>query len=227
MQYRAGVARFGWLAPAILLALVASGAGAQLSDQPGSSDRAPNRVIRVYGTASLGDMMLAAYQVTSSRGQRSLPTLPNGYQNTLGVPADRYVTLSVPPDRPIPLSQAIQRIATQTRFPVRLDPRVPRDVLFTGDITQAPLPLALQNIAETAGLKVLANGMQAVLVPADHFQILYGNVIVAEHPSVPCRRCGQPLAATWAFCPHCGAPTARAEQAPGGTRLRPGGRKQE
>lgn len=127
-----------------------------------------------------------------------------------GIPMDRMVSLDVPETKPIPLAEALARISTQTRFPIRIDSRVPREVSFAGVITQAPLPLVLQKIADSSGLKVVANGMQAAFYPTDQFTLRVNGLLLGQYPADTCVKCGQSLAAGWAFCPFCGQPSSNA-----------------
>lgn len=138
-----------------------------------------------------------------------------------GIPNDRPVSISVPPNHPIPLADAVARLSAQARFPISLDPQVPRELNFTGIITEAPLPLVLQTIASTSGLKLVANGRQAVLYPTDQLRILVNDVLLNQYPAAPCVRCGQMVSSAWSFCPFCGQPTPRGLQsgrAPATTR---------
>lgn len=134
-----------------------------------------------------------------------------------GIPNDRMVSISVPPNHPIPLAEAVARLSAQARFPIMLDPQVPRELNFTGIITDAPLPLVLQTIASTSGLKLVANGRQAVLYPTDQLRILVNDVLLNQYPATPCVRCGQMVSPAWSFCPFCGQPTPRGLASPGRT----------
>ena len=114
------------------------------------------------------------------------------------------VTLDVPINRPISLSDALSQIGAQARLPITLDSRIPRDLTFTGRITQAPLSLVLQTIANTSGLKLVTVGSQVAFVPTDEFTLRLNNAILGQSGAVPCSRCGQPVSPAWRFCPNCG-----------------------
>jgi hypothetical protein len=131
-----------------------------------------------------------------------------------GVPMDRMVTLDVPETKPIPLADALARISTQTRFPIHVDPRVSREVSFAGVITQAPLSLVLQKIADSSGLKVVANGMQATFYPTDQFTLRVNGLLLGQSPTDTCAKCGQSLAVGWSFCPFCGQASAHVAPTP-------------
>lgn len=128
------------------------------------------------------------------------------------IPTNRYVSLDVPDARPIALSDALAQISAQTGFPVSLDKRVPRDLRFSGVIVRASLPLVLQEIARTSGLKLIADGTQAVLAPTDQFSITFNGLQIGQMTAFTCRRCGHSISPLWNFCPNCGLPTPRGTQ---------------
>lgn len=152
----------------------------------------------------------------SNRPGGGLAPLPNGYQTPSSIPSNRYVTLEVPKTRPISMVEALARISEQARFPIMLDKRVPRELSFWGNITQASLPLVLQAIADTSDLKLIADGTQAILVPTDQFTVLLRDVVLRQYSHTPCRKCGQRLPVTANYCPNCGQITARGAQNPAG-----------
>jgi hypothetical protein len=129
----------------------------------------------------------------------------------LAIPSDKSVTLNIPDNRPIPLSQAIARISAQTGFSIVLDKRVPQDVQFAGSITEASLPTVLQTIADTAGLRLIVSGTQAVFVPTDHYRIMVNNMMLGQ-TGIACQKCRQPVWSTWSYCPSCGQATQRGIQ---------------
>jgi hypothetical protein len=157
-------------------------------------------------------------------GHAYAPVVPNGLgpqTNRLGspqpgivtgLPVDRTVTIDVPDDHPIPLSEALSRISQQTRFPIYLDRRVPREISFAGTISEAPLSLVLQRLATTTGLKLLSSPTQATLVPPDQFTIRVSDMLMNQYPNMPCVKCGQQISSLWSFCPHCGQITPRGAQ---------------
>lgn len=120
--------------------------------------------------------------------------------------ANRPVTLEVSEEHPIPLEAALERMSLQTGYIIRLDPRVPRSLMFSGHITQAPLGTVLQVIADTSRLKVVTAGNEVLLVPEDRFLITLGGAAVSGYPTTACRYCGERLLPGWKFCPHCGKP---------------------
>lgn len=130
----------------------------------------------------------------------------------IGVPGDRTITLDVPDDRPIPLADALSRISQQSRFPIFVDRRVPRELSFTGTITDAPLSLVLQRISSTTGLKLLASSTQATFVPPDQFSIRVNDMLLNQYPNFQCSKCSQQISSLWSFCPHCGQITPRGAQ---------------
>jgi len=142
------------------------------------------------------------------------PNLTRVNQGSLtgNVPNDRMVTLEVPEDKPIPLSEALSRISSQAKFPIFVDRRVPRELSFTGTISEAPLPLVLQTIASTTGLKLLTSGTQATFVPTDQFTIRVNDMLLGQYPNIQCSKCSQLISGLWSFCPHCGQQTPRGVQ---------------
>lgn len=159
-------------------------------------------------------------ELNGATGHAYPPVVPNGIgpqTSRLGPPLqiglpDRTVTLEVPDDHPIPLSEALSRISQQTRFPIYLDRRVPRELSFAGTISEAPLSLVLQRLASTTGLKLLASPTQATLVPPDQFTIRVNDMLLNQYPNMPCSKCGQPISSLWYYCPHCGQITPRGAQ---------------
>ncbi len=143
---------------------------------------------------------------------RPFPQVAGGYQAL--APANRPVTLDVPKDRPIPLALALDRISAQTGYPVRLDPRVPAQLTFSGTITSAPLSMVLQAIGESSALKIVDYGSYAMLAPADTFMIRW-NQAPGAYTGISCPNCGERLQANWRYCPSCGVQIARPQQAPG------------
>ncbi len=136
--------------------------------------------------------------------------MPNMMQN--GVPADRLITLDVPDDHPIPLTEALNRISALARFPIFVDRRIPRELSFAGTITEAPLPLVLQTIASTSGLKLLASGTQATFVPTDQFSLRVSDMLLGQYPNMQCSKCSRQISSLWSYCPHCGQLTPRGAQ---------------
>ncbi|MGC8669288.1 MAG: zinc-ribbon domain-containing protein [Chthonomonadales bacterium] len=137
-----------------------------------------------------------------------------GYQPLTVV--NRPVTLEVPEDHPIPLEAALERISLQTGYVIRLDRRIPRSLMFSGRILQAPLGTTLQAIADTSGLKVVAGGNEVLLVPQDRFLITLGGAAVGGYPLGTCGFCGERLLPGWRYCPHCGRPVSNPRPGLGG-----------
>lgn len=119
------------------------------------------------------------------------------------------MSLDVPLDKPISLADAVARISAQARFQITLDPNVPQQLNFTGTITQAPLSLVLTEIAQTSGLRVVGNPLQATFYPTDQFMLRVNEVLYNQFPGAPCPKCGAWVAASWNFCPNCGQITSR------------------
>jgi hypothetical protein len=160
-------------------------------------------------------------ELSGQPGHAYPPVVPNGLGPQtnhlgpstvqIGVP-DRTVTMDVPDDHPIPLAEALSRISQQTRFPIYLDRRVPRELSFAGTISEAPLSLVLQRLSSTTGLKLLASSTQATLVPPDQFTIRVNDMLLNQYPNMACAKCGQQISSLWSYCPHCGQITPRGAQ---------------
>jgi type II secretory pathway component GspD/PulD (secretin) len=116
---------------------------------------------------------------------------------------NRPVTLNVPDDRRISLADAVRQISQQTGVQVTLDRRVSREVEFSGTITRAPLSLVLQSIADTAGLKLIADANGATLTPPDQFLIRVRDILLGNYTSMACPGCGERLNGAWKYCPNC------------------------
>jgi hypothetical protein len=129
---------------------------------------------------------------------------------------NRPVTLSIPKDRPIPLADALRQISLQTGYPITLDRRVAREVDFSGSITRAPLSLVLQQIADTAKLKLIADANGATLTAPDWFLIRVRDVVMGGMPSAACPGCGERISAEWRYCPTCSRITPLGEREKGG-----------
>jgi len=149
-----------------------------------------------------------------------VPGVTDAYQNV--TPASRPVSIEVPKNRPITLGQALQQISRQTGFPVRLDPRIPAGLTFSGTITRSSLGMVLQALADTTNLKIVDYGTSAVLVPTDQFIVRMNDVLVGQKTGISCPTCGVNLATNWKYCPNCGRPTALATQQRGNQKTLPG-----
>jgi hypothetical protein len=171
------------------------------ADAASIAERAQQRIDQIHngGFGGAGGSMPSVVPMGSATGQMRSNS---AFQN--GIPMDRNVSISVPEGQPIPLSQVLEKMSAQTGFSIVLDPRVPRELSFSGTITEAQLPLVLQTIATTSGLKLVANGTQAIFSPTDQFTLRLGGNVIGVHPSVPCSRCRQPVSPFWNYCPHCG-----------------------
>jgi hypothetical protein len=133
------------------------------------------------------------------------------------------VNLAIPDDRPIPLKTALQQIESQTRVPIRLDPRVPSDIGLSARFTDTPLSLVLDSIGRTGALKWQAQADGALLIaPSDWMLVTVRGLPVWGQPSSACPQCRRPVLPSWAFCPHDGTPTQRQQrQAPQGRSRQP------
>lgn len=134
------------------------------------------------------------------------PRLPGRFAYQALTLGSRPVTLEVPEDHPITLEAALEKIGLQTGCLIRMDARIPRSLMFSGHIRQAPLGTVLQAIADTSGLKLVPAGSELLLVPQDRFLITLGGAAVGGYPADVCRFCGTRLLPGWKFCPHCGKP---------------------
>jgi hypothetical protein len=171
------------------------------------------------GVESGGPVGIGVVPIPNGPIPNGFGTIPMGYGQI--IPGNRLVTLDVPKDRPIPIVDAIARISQQTRFPIRVDRRVPRDVVFNSAIYDAPLAVVIQTIADTANLKIMPDGIGIVLMPMDQGSIFWNDILIGQFPNTPCRTCGIRLVPSWKYCPNCGQPTAR--PAPGTSNARPSG----
>ncbi len=126
----------------------------------------------------------------------------------LGASNRNMVNLVVPQSRPITLQQALHKIQEQSNIPISMSNEIPRNVQFTGQITNTPVNLALDAIAKTAGLKVLPlqNG-GLLLTSGNSFRLFIEKVLIGSYPDHPllfCTKCHYPLSPNWVVCPNCG-----------------------
>jgi len=124
------------------------------------------RVTRNYAAERAAAEIRSRLRTGALRAQPRPGPIPGGYLAAPLIPVDRLVTLEVDRSRPVALSEVLARITAQTGYVVRLDRRAPRDLTFSGSIVRTPLPLVLQTIAETCGLRLTVRGQEAILVPA-------------------------------------------------------------
>ncbi len=118
------------------------------------------------------------------------------------------VNLDIPQNRPITLQQALQTIQEQSDIPISMSNEIPRNVQFSGQITNTPVNVALDAIAKTAGLKVvpLHNG-GLLLTSGNNFRLFIDKVLIGSYPNHPllfCTKCHYPLSPDWVVCPNCG-----------------------
>jgi|GEM_PF-2460796 len=133
---------------------------------------------------------------------KSSPSIPIGASNR------NIVNLDVPQSRPITLQQALQRMQDQSHIPISMSNEIPKNVQFSGQITNTPVNVALVAIAKTAGLKVVPwqNG-GLLLTPGNSFRLFIDKVLIGSYPDHPllfCTKCHYPLSPDWVVCPNCG-----------------------
>ncbi len=172
------------------------------------------------GTESGGPVGIGVVPIPNGPIPNGYGTIPMGYGQVMQG-SRMSVTLDVPEDRPILMTEALSKISAQTGVHLRLDRRIPRDVMFFGRITNGSLATVIEAIANTAKFKVIQESTGIVFAPTDLFGVNYNNVLVGIWTDTPCRNCGTRLAASWKLCPICGQSTAR--PAAGTSNARPSG----
>lgn len=190
-------------------------------------------------TITRGDMISVATATAASIGDADTPSASQASRAGLGsgsrihtirpsqaiilpnqvAALDRRVTLAIPDDQPIALRTALRQIESQTRVPIRLDPRIPADIGLAARFTDTPLSLVLDSIGRTGALKwqMQLDG-SILLAPTDWMLVSVRGVPVWGQPAATCPRCSRPVLPAWSFCPHDGTPLAR--QNPPSTRTR-------
>lgn len=122
----------------------------------------------------------------------------------------QQVTLDINESRPARLSDALKLIERQTSVPIRLDPRVPRDIGFCAQFTQTPLSLVLDAISRTGAFKWQLQPDGSVLVGPSDWLRVQGGAVMAGYPTRSCPQCGRAALPGWTYCPFDGRPLSRA-----------------
>jgi hypothetical protein len=161
----------------------------------------------------LADVMTSRMQQGSRVERINVPNVGSfGYHQIVNQQSpllNRPVTLNIPDNRPIALSAALQMIQEQTQVPIRLDPRIPANVGFVGQMTQVPLSLVLETIARIGAFKWLQQPDGSLLIaPSDRLILFLAESALA---AAPCSRCNQLMLSSWKLCPHCGQTAARSK----------------
>ncbi len=154
-----------------------------------------------------------------SPGQRG-PLSPNSpsIADAIGV-LQAPVTLEIADGKPVTMAEAMRSIEKQTGVAIHLDPRIPANLGFAARVTRTPLVVVLESIARTGALKWTAQPDGSILLaPTDWMRLKLGGAALPAASSMPCSRCGQPLAPDWRYCPGCGQAVVRKPAAATGTR---------
>lgn len=175
------------------------------------------KVIRVSlmapPTGQMGQQRQAGFALQNMNSQQARNMLNQVAGQNAGISPlaafPQQVTLDIAEARPARLADALKQIERQTSVPIRLDPRVPRDIGFCAQFTQTPLSLVLDAISRTGAFKWQLMPDGSVMVGPSDWLRVQGGTLMAGYPTRPCPQCGRAALPGWTYCPYDGRPLAR------------------